>query len=147
MIFGGNWKKKHARLLLMKKSRKIKNLTKIQLKSILARFWSVQKSGMLFFSSSLQISCTTRSCKLQYVILRHDRHHMVFFCIFFTLTSFFSKQLFFGKSLRILAAIARCPKSRNFGLKIDPSPKVYKNSSEKKLSSKNALVQFFIRIF
>ena len=78
-IWGWLAKKKHVRLLLMKKSRKIKNLTKIQLKSILAPFWSVQKSGMLFFSSNLQILCTTRFCKLQYVLLRHDYHHTVFF--------------------------------------------------------------------
>ena len=100
IIFGGNWKKKARPTFVHEKIKKNQkpneNTAKIHIGSIL----ECPKVRHTFFSSYLQISCTTRFCKLQYVLLRHDRHHMVFFCMVFALTLFFFKIMIFWKILK-----------------------------------------------
>ena len=115
------------------------NTAKIHIGSIL----ECPKVGHVFFSSYLQILCTTRFRKLQHVLFWADRHHTMFFCMGFALTSFFWKYFFFEKSLRILADIAICPKSRNFG----PKNRSFAKSVPKKFGEKNFLEKRTCAIF
>ena len=138
MIFGVNWKKKSMPDFWTLQNGANMDFSCIFVRfSIFLDFFMFKSRTCFFFASKLQILCTTytRFCKLQYVLLRHDRHHTVFFCMLFAITSFFWKYFFFEKSLRILADISICPKSRNFGLK----NRSFAKSVPKKFGKKNFL--------